>query len=310
MKLIFFGSDDFAAVNLNGLLAAGFEVVACVTQPDRPQGRGLKVLSSPVKEIALKHRIPLLQQENLKDSVFFDDLKAFDSDLFVVIAYGKILPAEVLQIPRLFAVNVHGSLLPRYRGAAPINWAIINGDAETGISIIRMNTKMDAGEIIAQEKIPIRDDDTSITLRAKMADLSSRCLCRAIPLLEKGTLAFTRQDEQSVTFAPKLSRELGQIDWQKPAAQIHNLVRGMLSWSAAYTFYKKKMLKLLETSVVAAGPPAQPGEVVTISKEGISVATGSGHLLVKTVHPESGKPMSAQNFAAGHQLKAGDRFEV
>lgn len=285
------------------------DVVACVTQPDRPKDRGLKVLSSPVKAKAKEYKIPVLQPDSVKDSAFVSQLKDYPSDVFVVIAYGKILSKELLAIPGAGAVNVHGSLLPKYRGAAPINRAIIQGETETGISIIKINERMDAGDILAQAKIKIEKDDTAVTLRAKMAKLGADCLCETIDLMETRPLQGKAQDNEDVTFAPKLTKELGLIAWEKSAAEIHNLVRGLLPWPTAYTYYHGKLLKILETEVVRSEHPSNPpGTVVDISKDGYIAATGSGNVLVKKVHLESARPMDARSFIAGHKLEKGYRF--
>ncbi len=310
MKIIFFGSDDFAGENLKHLLAEKFAVVACVTQPDRPSGRGLSVLASPIKTMALANAIPVLQPEDVRGTEFLDQLKSFKADLFVVIAYGKILPAAVLKIPRLFCLNVHGSLLPQYRGAAPINWAIIKGDKETGFSIIRMNSKMDAGEIITQERMIITDGENSQSLRERMAQQSALGLGRTVKDISLGKFSLHPQDESLVTFAPKLSKELGHIDWNKPAKDIHNLVRGLLPWPAAYTTYGGKMLKILQSAVSekVGTDPTFPGTIVRISKEGIFVETGKQVLRLEQVHPESGNAMPAYAFAVGKHLQVMDRF--
>jgi len=309
MKIIFFGSDDFAGENLRKLIEEGFSVLACVTQPDRPAGRGLKVVPSPIKAMAQEKKIPVFQPEDLKDQNFLEQLEGFQADLFIVIAYGKILPPAVLKTPKMFCINVHGSLLPAYRGAAPINRAIINGDGQTGFSIIKINTKMDAGEIIVQEKMTIHDDDTAQDLRERMARQSAVCLCRTVNQLEVGAFSLTPQDESSVTLAPKLTKELGHIDWKRSALEIHNLARGLLPWPAAYTLYKGKTLKVLKTALVPDAADAEPGKVLRVTKEGIFVACGKNSLLLTRVHPESGKPMDAASFAAGHKVQPGTCFE-
>ena len=309
MKIVFFGSDDFAAENLQKLIDDGFLISACVTQPDRPSGRGLKVIFSPIKIIAAGNNIPLLQPEDLKDQKLLGQLAAFQADLFVIIAYGKILPSVVLKLPKLFCINVHGSLLPKYRGAAPINWAIINGDPETGFSIIKMNSKMDAGEIIVQEKMKIRNDDTSSILRERMARQSAVCLGRTITQLTAGKFTLTSQDESKVTLASKMDKELGHIDWKKSATEIYNLVRGLLPWPVAYSLYKGKTLKIFKTTIVSAANSSEPGTISQIKKNGILVSCGKDALLLVHVQPESGKPMDAASFAAGHKVQPGTRFE-
>ncbi len=309
MKIIFFGSDDFAAENLRQLLAQGFCVVGCVTQPDRPSGRGLQIVVSPIKQIAQENHIPVFQPENLKDTKFLEHLQSLAADLFVVIAYGKILPSSVLKIPKIFCINVHGSLLPKYRGAAPVNWAIISGERETGFSLIKISPQMDAGEIIVQEKISILDDETAQSLRLRMAQASALCLCRTIPEIADGKFLLTPQDENQVTFAPKLSKELGRIDWQKSAKDIHNLVRGLLPWPGAFASYQGKVVKILKTAVVPQEFSQTPGTILSVTKDGIVVATGKDGLLLKEVHPQSAKPMSAHAFAVGQRLKVAAVFK-
>lgn len=309
MKIIFFGSDDFAAENLQRLLEEKFAVVACVTQPDRPSGRGLQVIASPIKIIARDNHIPILQPENLRDEDFLKRIKSFGADLFVVIAYGQILPLVILKMPKIFCINVHGSLLPKYRGAAPVNWAVINGDKETGFTIMKMSPKMDAGEIIIQEKLNIGDDETSESLRARMAKASAKRLCRTINDIGAGRFNLKPQNEAEVTMAPKLTRELGKIDWDKSAAEIHNHVRGLLPWPAAYTSLQGKILKVLQASIDASTASGTPGTILLITKKGITVATGQGALVIQQVHPESGKPMPAHAFALGQRLPLGTLFK-
>ena len=308
MKLIFFGSDDFAAVHLKALVASSHDVVACVTQPDRPKGRGMKVLFSPIKDIALEHKIPLLQPEHLKSEDIISRLKGYQADFFVVIAYGQILSTSVLSIPKFFAINVHTSLLPKYRGAAPINWAIINGDEESGVTIIKMNAALDAGEIVSQQKVKIDAQDTSVSLREKMMAQGPQVLLKTIEDLSRNHYTLKGQDAKFVTQAPKLTKELGKINWGQPARTIHNLVRGLLPWPGAYTDFKGKRLKVLVTDLLAAKDVASPGEIVSVNKQGIVVSTGSGNVLLKSVHLESSKPMDAYNFVIGHQLKKGFIF--
>src|SRR3989338_1460401 len=217
MKLIFFGSDDFASAHLEHLIKCGYNIPACVTHPDRQKGRGMKDFFSPVKECALRHKITVLQPTDLKESSFIDDLKTYNVELFIVIAYGQILPSSIFKIPRLCALNVHASLLPRYRGAAPINWAIINGDKKTGLSIIKMNASLDAGDILAKEVINVAPKMTAIDLRLKMMDMGPPMLDRAIQSIKNKTAKFISQDSKGVTHAPKLTKELGAINWQKSA---------------------------------------------------------------------------------------------
>ena len=270
----------------------------------------MEVSASPIKEAALRKGIPVFQPSDLKEQNFLKGLRALGADLFVVIAYGRFLPAEVLAIPRMFAINVHSSLLPQYRGAAPINRAIINGERETGVSIIRVTAKMDAGDIIAQEKMKILKADTSASVRARMMEIGPKLLLKTIDSIENGTYTFTVQDDQKATLAPKLTKELGQIQWGKPARAIHNLARGLLPWPTAYTYYQGKLLKILETEVVSSSFLAySPGEVATVDKKGFTVATADQGLLVKAVHLEASKAMSAYQFVVGHRLGVGFTFK-
>ena len=310
MKIIFFGSDDFAKAHLETLLSSEHKVVACVTQPDKPKGRGLHVVMSPIKESAQAHQIPFFQPESLKNPSLSEQLKEFKCDLFIVIAYGKILPAQFLQIPYVCAINVHGSFLPKYRGAAPINWAIINGEDETGISIIKMNATMDGGDIFAQEKIKIDRNDTAMSLRAKMMAQGPELLLKTINSLEDNNYTLTVQDSKAVTVAAKLTKELGHIDWNRSAHQIHNLVRGLNPWPSAYTFFKGKLLKILSTDVMMQDISSyKPGEIIGLHSKGFVVATMADALLVKQVHLESAKVMEASQFCLGHHVEVGFRFE-
>ncbi len=306
MKIIFFGSDDFALVNLEKLLASDHEVVACVTRPDKPKGRGLKVAASPIADCALGRKLPLFQPEKITDASFIASLKEFQPDLFVVVAYGNILPPEILAIPYVCAMNVHASLLPQYRGAAPINWAIVNGDQETGVSIIKMNSQMDAGDIFSQAKQRIAPGDNAATLREKLAQLGAQLLVKTINSLEKNEYTLTAQDRRKVTLAPKLTKELGKIDWTKPASVIHDQVRGLVPWPGAFTTCQGKQIKVLESAVIAApGKKANPGEIVELRSAGLLVATGEGNILLTRLHPESGKEMSSADFISGYKIKAG-----
>jgi len=312
MKIIFFGSDDFALAYLQALINTPHEVAACVTQPDRRKGRGMKVIVSSIKDCAQKHSIPVLQPESLKDALFIKKLKSFKSDIFVVIAYGQFLPELVFNISPFGAINVHPSLLPKYRGAAPVNWAIINGEQETGIAIIKINAKMDAGDVLALTKIKIADDDTAVTLRAKMMHIGPAFLAQTLDGLCRGTACRTptAQNDRLATIAPKLTKELGIISWTRKAVDIYNLVRGLLPWPSAYTFYKGKLLKILEAQVIEEDvSQSEPGTVLKIIKEGFVVATGQKGLLIKRVHLQDSKPMDVSAFLRGHEIKVGFKFE-
>ncbi len=305
MKLVFFGSDDFAAINLNRLLNSQHRVVGCVTQPDKPQGRGMAVVASPIKDIALAHHLPCVQPATLKDAAVIDQLKSFGADVFVVVAYGKLLSATILSIPKVFCINVHGSLLPKYRGAAPINWAILNGDATTGVTIMKMDVAMDAGDIISKDVIAISPDTTAIELRATLAHRGAELLAQTLDAIEHGKYKLTPQDHRQATVAPKLTKDMGRIIWSQSAQTITRQIRGLQTWPGTFTIFQNKMIKVLKASAAPISSPKTPGEVIAVDKAGIHVACGEGTLIVQEVHPEAGKPMPAAAFAAGYRIVAG-----
>jgi methionyl-tRNA formyltransferase len=310
MKIVFFGTSDFALVILRRLLDSEHKVLTVVTQPDRQKGRSLKVTPSPVKALAAAKGIPVYQPVDAsgRDSVAY--LKKFGADLFVVVAFGQILKKDILDIPRIYSVNVHGSLLPKYRGAAPTNWAIINGDETTGITVIKMNEKMDEGDIILTKEIPVDREDTNVTLSEKLSDLGADTLIEALGSISSGSARLIRQDSSVATYAPKLKKEDGLVDWNESAAKIHNKVRGFLPWPSGYTYFGKKILKILNTELFdASDAGARPGEVTEILKhKGIVVKTGKGSILVKYVQIEAKRPFDTDAFLCGHKLSKGYVF--
>jgi len=309
MKIVFFGSDDFAAVSLKRLIASPHQVVAVVSPPDRARHRG-KVTFLPVKQLALENQIPVFQPEDPGEASFQSELSAFESDVFVVIAYGKILSQTLLRMPKMMCVNVHASLLPAYRGAAPISRAVMDGQILTGVTLIKMNERMDAGDMIAQAKMTITDNMNAQMLRGALAVLGAETLVRSLANLEAGQFSLTPQDESKATFAPKLTRSLEVIDWSCPARHIHNLIRGLAPRPAAYGVFQGKRLKILKASVINEDDSSgRPGTVIEVASSGIAVACGSGCLLLEILHPESSKPMDAKSFSLGHQVHAGDRFK-
>jgi len=306
MKIIFFGSDDFAAVHLKQILACGHQVLCCVTSVDKPQGRGMKLGISPIKSMALEHNITCLQPASFKSKDILQTLRAYDSDIFVVVAFGRLLTQEILDIPKIFCINVHASLLPKYRGAAPINWAILNGDQETGVTVQKMALVLDAGDIIAQQRLPIGDDDNAALLRERMAHAGAKLLVKVLEQCSSGQYALTSQKSEQVTYAPKLTRQMGKIDWTQPARFIFNQVRGLQPWPGGYTFYNGKMLKILQTSLTREDTAkCIPGQVLRVDKNGFVVATGDKGLGIKQVQPEAGRVMSAGDFTAGHKIVPG-----
>ncbi len=308
MRIIFFGSSHFAVPSLEALIKSKHEVVCVVTQPDKQKGRHMQLSGTDVKSVALDAKLKIFQPENIntKDSLNF--LKSIEADVFVIIAYGQILSGEVLDIPKIMPINIHASLLPRYRGAAPINWAIINAEKKTGITVIYVSRLMDAGPVIMQEEIKIEDKDTSISLEEKLRKCGAKLLIEALSSIDKREYRLTEQREEDVIYAPKLKKEIGLIDWSTPAVNIHNQVRGLLPWPGAFTGYRGKILKVFQSDVLPLflNHKPIPGEVVRADKAGIVVACGRGFLKIDELQLESGKRMNAQNFIIGHKLIVGE----
>jgi methionyl-tRNA formyltransferase len=302
------GTPELACASLKALLEAkGLEVIAVVTQPDRPKGRDLKLQGSPVKEVALRAGVPVLQPERARQEGFIEKLRQLKPELIAVAAYGQILPKSLLELPRLGCINVHTSLLPRYRGAAPIQWAILNGDAETGVTIMKMDVGLDTGEILTQERTVIRDEDTSETLHDRLAQMGAELLVHTIPDFAAGKIVPRPQPGEGVVYAPKIKKEDGRIGWSKPARVIWNRVRGLMPWPGAYTFLpgavSKHLLKLWEAEVTEGSGEA--GTVLKAEKSGIVVACGEGAVRIGRVQLEGGRRLSAQEFLAGHELRTG-----
>jgi methionyl-tRNA formyltransferase len=310
MRLIFFGTPEFASRCLEKILSSKHIVAAVVTAPDKPKGRGRKVEPPAVKRLATSRNLDILQPENLKAPEFIRDLAAYDAKLFCVVAF-RILPEEVFSMPPAGCVNLHASLLPRYRGAAPINWALIRGEKETGLTTFFIRRKVDSGDILLQDKIQIGSDETFGELHDRMADLGGDLLIRTIDIIESGDFRLLCQDNSQVSQAPKITLELGNIDWSKPASEIHNLVRGLAPKPGAYTFRSGRKLTLLRTRLIEAkSVDALPGEVMKADPQhGMAIACGNGTLEIMVLKPESGKAMTGAEYVRGHRLKNGERFE-
>ncbi len=310
LNIVFLGSSDFAVESLKTLLNR-HRVLAVVTQPDRPKGRHLITAQTPVKIAAQACGLPVLQPEKINSSEAISVLRSFKADLFVVVSFGQILRQEVLTIPGFFCLNVHGSILPRWRGAAPVNWSIIKGDKTSGVTIIKMNEFMDRGDILLSKETEISNSDTAVTLSSRLSKLGAEVLLEALNLLENNRAKFSVQDEKSAVLAPKLKKEDGLIDWQNNAQSIHDKVRGLLPWPCAYTYLDNKFLKLLKTKVVSRREKdvASPGSIIDIVKnEGILVAAGSDYLLISELQLEGKRAMKAYDFYIGHKLKIGQVF--
>ncbi len=311
MKIVYMGTPETAASMLEALLGAKHQILAVVTQPDRPRGRGQKISFSPVKEIALKHNLPIEQPEKVKDNkIFISYLKSLNPDIIVVVAYGRILPKEILGIPKYGCLNVHASLLPKYRGAAPIQWALLNGEEETGITIMKIDELLDTGDIILQEKVKIEENDDAITLFKKLFSLGGGLLLKVLEQIERGEAKYIPQKDAEATNAPAIAKESGEIDWRKSALQIHNRVRAMLPWPVAHTFYKEKLLRIWKSNIHVADLETKyklPGTILHLVKNiGFIVATGKGHLLIREVQPAGKKRMGAHDFVIGHDVKIGE----
>ena len=308
VRIVFFGTPQFAVPSLQALIASAHTVVGVVTQPDKPRGRGQHVTDSPVKQLAREHSIPVLQPERLKDEAVLAALQALDADLGVVAAYGKILPAPVLAAPRFGLINVHASLLPRYRGAAPIARAVMAGDSETGISIMHVVQALDAGAVYKTASRPIGPDETSVEVEADLARLGAALLLDVIEDLASGRAAAEPQDDRASTYAPRLQKDESAIDWSAPSLVIHNRVRGLQPWPLASTWLEHRRLIILKTRIGAGAEPAEPGTIVGVERDAWRVRTGDGVLDVLMVQPDGRRAMSVRDFAAGHRLSAGVRF--
>ena len=303
MKILFMGTPEFAVPSLNALLGAGHTVCGVFTQPDKPKNRGMKLLPSPVKVCALSHEIPVFQPAKMRDGEALGYLRELDPELIVVAAYGKILPSEILDYPARGCINVHSSLLPKYRGAAPINWAILNGETVTGVTIKHMAPALDAGDIISQASTPIGADETAPMLTARLAELGAELLVSAVEAIGAGTAVRTPQDEAGSTYAPMLSRELSPMDWNKPARTLHDQVRGLLPWPAAVAEFGGIRCKVFSTDIPLQTTDAAPGTILEAGKRGIDIACGGGTVLhIDELQADGGKRMKAADYLRGHPL--------
>lgn len=308
MKIIFMGTAAFAVPSLVKLFDAGHKIDLVITQPDKPAGRGRKMTPPPVADMAKRLGIKLYQPKSLKSRKVMDNIKSYKPDIIVVIAYGKILPKELLDMPKLGCINVHSSLLPKYRGAAPMNWAIVNGEKYTGVTTMFINEDLDAGDMLLKAEIKIEYEDNSITLHNKLAPLGAELLLKTIEGLKNKTIKPEPQNPSEASSAPLIKKEDGLINWKKDAKTIRNLVRGMQPWPSAYTHLEGKMLKIFDASVLAANITEKPGEIVA-ADEGIVVATGDGKICIKELQLEGKRRMKASEFLHGHKIKVGTILE-
>ena len=310
MEVIFAGTPDFAAAALAALLEAGHTVPLVLTQPDRPAGRGMKLTASAVKQLAVARDLPVMQPVSLKDAAIQQEIAAIGADVMVVAAYGLILPKAVLTIPRLGCLNIHASLLPRWRGAAPIQRAILAGDRESGITIMQMNVGLDTGDMLLKHALPIAPDDTAATLHDKLAALGAEAIVAALAQLD--TLRPQPQDERQATYAAKLTKEEGRLDWKRSAAELSLSVRAYTPFPVAHTAFKGEVWRVWQAApeVVQGNPGGNPGEVLRADKQGILVACGTDALLLTAVQKAGGKRMPVADFLAGNPVVTGERFDA
>jgi methionyl-tRNA formyltransferase len=308
MRIVFFGTTQFSAVSLRALAQSPHELLAVVTQPDRPAGRGLQLRESPVKALARDLGLRLDEPDDPNAAAFVREVEALDAELFAVAAYGHIFGPSLLAAPAVGCVNIHASLLPRHRGAAPIHHALIGGEAETGITAIWMDERMDAGDMIVRRALTIAPDDDVASLEHKLAGLGAEALLETLSLVERGEAPRIKQDEAQATYAPALGRARARIDWSRPAQQVVNLVRGTSPTPGAFTFHRGKRLKVLRAQAAerALPPAGNPGELVENETDGLLVGAGVGAVLLVQVQPEGGRAMSGAEYARGHRPQPGE----
>jgi methionyl-tRNA formyltransferase len=311
LRLIYFGTPDFAVPSLRKLIASPHRVVAVVSQPDRPRGRGQHLTPTATKAVALEHSIPMLQPEKIRTDRFLDDVKGLQADLGVVAAYGKILPETLLQIPRLGMINVHGSLLPRWRGAAPVHRAVIAGDTVTGVTIMRVVKELDAGAMFATVRRPIAPDDTSVDVEKDLAEMGGDLLVRVIDELATGSAKETPQPTEGVTYASKILKTEGLADWSLSATQLHNLIRGLQPWPLVSTRLAGIRILVHRSAVLSETADVAGGTIVRASRDGLDVAGGDGVVLrLLALQPEGRRVMTTSEFLASRRIEAGSRMEA
>ena len=308
MNIIFFGTPEFAVPSLRALIDSCHETVCVVCQPDKPRGRGRKLSPPPVKLIAERESIPVLQPLKIRTEEFYKELEKYGPDLICVAAYGKIIPKNILDLPKFGCINVHASLLPKYRGAAPINWSIINGEKTTGITTMMMDEGMDTGNILLKKEIEIGDEETSVDLSEKLSLIGAGLLIETIDKLEKKELTPVKQKESDATYAPLMEKEVGRIDWNKNAEVIRNLIRGTQPWPGAFTNYTGKNLKIFNARLNSSS--GEPGYVVESEEGKLIVAAGKDSLEILELQIEGGKRMNTVDFLRGNKIKPGERLGV
>ncbi len=306
MRVIFMGTPDFAVPSLQALLDRGDDICAVFTQPDKPKGRGHKLQPPPVKELALRHSLPVLQPDTLRDEAVQESIAELEPDAIIVVAYGKLLPPKVLSVPRLGCINVHGSLLPKYRGAAPIQWAVINGEKTAGVTTMFMAEGMDTGDMLLKSETEVGPEETSGELFDRLKLLGAKLLSETLDKLEQGELKAIPQDGTQATLAPLLKKEMSALDWSEPAQRIHDRIRGLNPWPCAAAVLDGKRIKLLASQVIEG--EGVPGTAYNLDGE-LAAACGRGMLRITELQADTGKRMSGKDYLLGHPLKEGARFE-
>lgn len=314
MKIVFMGTPDFAVGALQAIIEAGHQVVAVVTQPDKPKGRGKEMQMTPVKVCAIAHGIPVFQPVKVKTPESVEVLRGYGADIFVVAAFGQILSEEILNLPKYGCVCIHASLLPKYRGAGPIQWAIIDGEKKSGVTIMQMDKGVDTGDMLFKAEVEICDDETGDSLHDKLAEAGARLIVEALPKIEAGDVTPVKQNDEESCYAKMLQKSMGRIDWRQSADKLDCLIRGLISWPGAYTTYHRKNLKIWEEKAVDAKEAgiqltdAAPGTIVGVEKDAVYVQTGDGVLKILSLQLEGKKRMAVRDFLLGCQMKPGEQL--
>ena len=310
MNIIFMGTSEFALPTLKSLHQSLHSILAVITQPDKPKGRGQKLLVSPIKQYALDSDLPILQPKTVNDPKFIESLKQNRPDVIIVVAFGQILSEIFLKIPKQFCINLHSSLLPKYRGAAPIHRAILNGDTKSGVTTMIMDKGMDTGDILLMQETPIHQTDTAQNLHDTLSEMGGALVLETLKRLEENTLLPVQQDHNQATFAAKLKKEEGLIRWDQSATSLSNQVRGLTPWPGTYTLLKNKRLRIIKVQIGEGSPDDAPGKVARVTDVGIEVGTGQGRLIITELQPEGKKSMPTKSFLAGHKVERGTLFDT
>ncbi|SDB16086.1 methionyl-tRNA formyltransferase [Eubacterium oxidoreducens] len=306
MRVIFMGTPDFSVGTLKALYEAGHEIALVVSQPDKAKGRGNKMQPTPVKEAALELGLSVYQPKRVREEQSIEYLRSFNADIIVVVAFGQILPKEILSMPKYCCVNVHASLLPKYRGAAPIQWAVINGEKVSGVTTMRMDEGLDTGDMIMTKEVPLAPDETGGSLFDRLAEVGAHLCVKTLEAIEQGTAVYTKQNHEQATITHMIKKKDGRIDFSKSAIEIERLIRGMNPWPSAYTYLNNKMLKVWSAQACEGDEKGVEGEIIEACRDGIRVQTGDGILILKEVQLEGKKRMSADAFLRGYKVEAGE----